>query len=79
MEIKFNMEKVEEIYSEKMGNIDSKLDLIHKDIKRLMENSNKEYLDLMLANIKKDFLNSITSYVSDDRKTKLEHRHGRSM
>ncbi len=72
MEIKFNMEKVEEIYSEKMGNIDSKLDLIHKDIKRLMENSNKEYLDLMLANIKKDFLNSITSYVSDDRKTKLE-------
>jgi DNA-binding transcriptional ArsR family regulator len=66
------MEKVEEIYSEKMGNIDSKLDLIHKDIKRLMESYNREYLDLMLANIKKDFLNSITSYVSDDRITKLE-------
>ena len=31
------MEKVEEIYSEKMGDIDAKLDLIHQDIKRLME------------------------------------------
>ena len=61
------MEKVEEIYSEKIVDIDAKLDSIHQDIKRLMERSNKEYLELMLANLKKDFLNSITSYVSDDR------------
>ena len=66
------MEKVEEIYSEKIVDIDAKLDSIHQDIKRLMERSNKEYLELMLANLKKDFLNSITSYISDDRENCLE-------
>ena len=66
------MEKVEEIYSEKIVDIDAKLDSIHQDIKRLTERSNKEYLELMLANLKKDFLNSITSYVSDDRENCLE-------
>ena len=66
------MEKVEEIYSEKIVDIDAKLDSIHQDIKRLMERSNKEYLDLMLANLRKDFLNFITSYVSDDRENCLE-------
>ena len=68
------MEKVEEIYSEKIVDIDTKLESIHQDIKRLMERSNKEYLELMLANLKKDFLNSITSYVSDDRENCLERR-----
>jgi DNA-binding transcriptional ArsR family regulator len=66
------MEKVEEIYSDKIVDIDAKLDSIHQDIKRLMERSNKEYLELMLANLKNDFLNSITSYVSDDRENCLE-------
>ena len=66
------MEKAEEIYSEKIGDIDAKLDSIHQDLKRLMEKSNKEYLDLMLTNLKKDFFNSITSYISDDRKNNLE-------
>jgi predicted transcriptional regulator len=66
------MEKVEETYSEKMVDIDAKLDSIHQDLKRLMERSNKEYLDLMLTNLKKDLINSITSYVSDDRKNSLE-------
>jgi len=66
------MEKAEEIYSEKIGDIDAKLDSIHQDLKRLMEKSNKEYLDIMLANLKKDFFNSITSYISDDRKNNLE-------
>lgn len=66
------MEKAEEIYSEKIVDIDLKLDSIHQDIKRLIERSNKEYLDLMLANLKKDFLNSITGYVSGDRENCLE-------
>ena len=66
------MEKVEKIYSEKIVDIDAKLDSIHQDIKRLMEKSNKEYLDLMLTNLKKDFLNSITSYVADDRENSLK-------
>ena len=58
------METVEEIYKEKMVDIDTKLDSIRQDLKRLMERSNKEYLDMMLTNLKKDFLNSVTSYVS---------------
>ncbi len=66
------MEKVEEIYSKKIVDIDTRLESIHQDIKRLMERSNKEYLDLMLSNLKKDFLNSIISYVSDDRENCLE-------
>lgn len=68
----YHMENVEEIYSEKILDIDAKLESIHQDLKRLIERSNKEYLDLMLANLKKDFLNSITSYVSDDIKNGLE-------
>jgi DNA-binding transcriptional ArsR family regulator len=66
------MEKVDEIYNAKIVNIDVKLEAIHQDIKRLMERSNKEYLDLMLTNLRKDFLNSITPYVSDDRENSLE-------
>ncbi|KAF5086836.1 winged helix-turn-helix domain-containing protein [Methanobacterium aggregans] len=50
----------------------SKLDLMHRDIKRMMENSNKEYLDLMLKNLKKDFLNCITAHISEDIENSLE-------
>ena len=68
-----NMEKVNKLYSEKMVDINAKLDAIHQDIKRLMEKSNKEYLELMLTNLKKDYLNSITSYVVDDIEKDLEN------
>ena len=37
-----------------------------------MERSNQEYLDLMLANLKKDLLHSLTSYVADDIEGGLE-------
>ncbi len=67
-----NMEKMDKLYSEKMD-INAKLDAMHQDIKRLMERSNKEYLDLMLTNLKKDYLNSITSYVVDDIERDLEN------
>jgi hypothetical protein len=66
------MEKMEKIYSDNNPGIDAKLDSIHKDLKRLMERSNQEYLDLMLDNLKKEFLNSINSYISDDVGTGLE-------
>jgi DNA-binding transcriptional ArsR family regulator len=56
-----------EIYDAK-----AKLEAIHQDIKRLMERSNQEYLDLMLANLKKDILNSISTYVTDDIENGLE-------
>ena len=66
------MEKMDEIYNDNRLGIDAKLDSIHKDLKRLMERSNQEYLDLMLDNLKKEFLDSINSYVSDDVETGLE-------
>ena len=66
------MEKMDEIYNDNKLGIDAKLDSIHKDLKRLMERSNQEYLDLMLTNLKKEFLNSINSYVSGDVETGLE-------
>ncbi|WP_414469006.1 winged helix-turn-helix domain-containing protein [Methanobacterium sp. ACI-7] len=51
----------------------TKLEAMHQDIKRLMEKSNQEYLDLMLANLKKDILNSISGYVTDDIENSLEN------
>ena len=66
------MEKMEEIYSANKLGIDAKLDSIHKDLKRLMERSNQEYIELMLVNIKKEFSNSINSYISNDVETGLE-------
>ena len=69
------MENIEEIYNDNTNNIraiDSKLDSIHRDLKCLMERSNKEYLDLMLANLKDEFYNSINSYISEDIETRLE-------
>lgn len=66
------MEKVDKIHSEKIVDINTKLESIHQDIKRLMEKSNQEYLDLMFANLKKDFINSLTSYVANDIETGLE-------
>ena len=66
------MEKMEEIHNSNKLGIDAKLDSIHKDLKRLMERSNQEYLDLMLVNLKNEFLNSINSYISDDVETGLE-------
>jgi predicted transcriptional regulator len=49
-----------------------KLEAIHQDIKRLIEKSNQEYLDLMLSNLKKDILNSVSVYISDDIENSLE-------
>ncbi|WP_308572192.1 helix-turn-helix domain-containing protein [uncultured Methanobacterium sp.] len=53
-------------------NTPAKLEAIHRDIKRLMEKTNREYLDLMVANLKKDFINSMATYLSDDIEKGLE-------
>ncbi len=66
------MENVNEMNNPEIYDNRAKLDAIHQDIKRLMERSNQEYLDLMLANLKKDFINSLTSYVVDDVESGLE-------
>ncbi len=66
------MENVNEMNNPDIYDRKAKLEAIHQDIKRLMERSNQEYLDLMLANFKKDFINSLTSYVADDIESGLE-------
>jgi DNA-binding transcriptional ArsR family regulator len=55
-----------EIYSKEMDEIKIKLATIHRDIKNLMENTNQQYLDLILANSKKDFINALNGYISQD-------------
>lgn len=64
-----NLDNVEEL---EIYNTKAKLEAIHQDIKRLMERSNQEYLDLILTNFKKDILNSISSYFADDIKKGLK-------
>jgi predicted transcriptional regulator len=66
------MENLNKIDNLEIYDTRAKLEAIHQDIKRLMEKSNKEYLDLMFTNLKKDILNSISSYVMDDIKKGLE-------
>lgn len=60
------MENVNKLKDGEILDTNAKLEAIHQDIKRLMEKSNQEYLDLMLANLKKDILNSVTVYIKDD-------------
>ena len=62
-----------EIYNKEMIEIKAKLATIHNDIKNLMENTNQQYLDLILANSKKDVLNAITAYVTHDIGKSLEN------
>ena len=66
------MENLNKVNNSEINDTRTKLEAIHQDIKRLIEKSNQEYLDLMLANLKKDILNSITAYVTDDIKDGLE-------
>jgi DNA-binding HxlR family transcriptional regulator len=61
-----------EIYSKEIIEIRARLDRMHNDIKNLMENTNQQYLDLILANSKKDILNSIKEYIAQDIQTNLE-------
>ncbi|MCZ3372515.1 MULTISPECIES: winged helix-turn-helix domain-containing protein [Methanobacterium] len=61
-----------ELYNREMTEIKAKLATMHKDIKNLMENTNQQYLDLVLANSKKDVLNAIMGYVTHDIEKSLE-------
>lgn len=59
-------------HSKEMNEIKTKLAIIHRDIKNLMENTNQQYLDLILANSKKDFINALNGYMSQDIQNGLE-------
>jgi len=61
-----------EVYSKEMTEIRARLDRMHNDIKNLIENTNQQYLDLILANSKKDVLNSIKEYITQDIEKGLE-------
>ncbi|HTX61750.1 MAG TPA: ArsR family transcriptional regulator, partial [Methanobacterium sp.] len=66
------MKNVEQIPRPEILDIGAKLEAIHRDIKLLKEKSSQEYLDLLFANLKKDFLISMKSYISDDIENQLE-------
>lgn len=66
------MKNVNELGNSGISDTDAKLEAIHQDIKRLMEKSNQEYLDMMLSNLKKDIINSFVAYVSQDITNGLE-------
>lgn len=70
--ILITLEDVNNMKNSKIYDTPAKLEAIHQDIKRLMEKSNQEYLDLMMTNLRKDFINSIKDYLSDDIKMGLE-------
>ena len=61
-----------EIYNKEMTEIKAKLATMHNDIKNLMENTNQQYIDLVLANSKKDVLNAVMEYVNHDIEKGLE-------
>lgn len=61
-----------EIYNKEMTEIKAKLATMHNDIKNLMENTNQQYIDLVLANSKKDVLNAVMEYVNHDVERGLE-------
>lgn len=61
-----------EIYNREMTEIKAKLVTMHKDIKNLMESTNQQYIDLVLANSRKDILNAVMGYVAHDIEKGLE-------
>jgi len=46
--------------------IKTKLDEVHEDLKRFMEQSSQQHLESVLAGSRRDFLNSIIEHVVDD-------------
>lgn len=65
------LDKAED-HTKEMDEIKTKLTTIHRDIKNLMENTNQQYLDLILANSKKDFINALNGYMGQDIQNGLE-------
>ncbi len=52
--------------------IQKKLNKIHRDVKLIKERSNQQYLELVISNLKKDFIYAINSYLSEDNESNLE-------
>lgn len=52
--------------------IEKKLDLIHRDIKKITEESNKKYLEELSESIKDSYLNKIKKHVNNENIESLE-------
>lgn len=52
--------------------IKKQLTSIHKDIKLIIEGSNQQYLDLIVSNLRKDYLNAINAYMEDEIDNNLQ-------
>jgi hypothetical protein len=66
------MEDELEIQNEDIFEIKKMLDTMHKDVRRLIEKSNQQQIELIVANSKKDFLNAVTDYIKQDIEDGLE-------
>ncbi|WP_409200592.1 winged helix-turn-helix domain-containing protein [Methanobrevibacter sp. DSM 116169] len=56
----------------KKKKLDKKLDLIHQDIKKIIEDSNRKYLDGLAINIKKENLEAIKEYLNKENNELIE-------
>ncbi|MBI5681110.1 MAG: winged helix-turn-helix transcriptional regulator [Methanobacterium sp.] len=61
-----------EDYKKEITEIKERLGNIQKDIKNLMENTNQQYIDLLLSNSKKEFITALTGYLNHDIENTLE-------
>lgn len=66
------MENIKNLDNTEIYDTRAKLEAIHRDIKRLIEKSNQEYLDTMLKDMKEDIIDSITTYITEDIDGTLE-------
>ena len=66
------MENVNKLDTREIYDTRAKLEAIHQDIKRLIEKSNQDYLNIMLNNMKEDIIDSITTYITEDIQGTLE-------
>ncbi|MDR3222853.1 MAG: winged helix-turn-helix domain-containing protein [Methanobrevibacter sp.] len=64
-----NFSKENEIIS-----IKEMINSMHKDLKKMIENSNQDYLNLMYSNLKNEFINSINGYMIDKIDPVLDKR-----
>lgn len=63
----------DENYKKEITEIKAKLGVIQKDIKNLMENTNQQYIDLILSNSKKEFITALTGYLNHDIESTIEN------
>lgn len=47
---------------------------VHKDLKKIIEKSNEDYINIMYSNLKNEFIGSINGYMLDKMDPELEQR-----